>query len=159
MSAKLERLTRTLINLRFVPRENIESWVDVCTLIPSSVDHGEYYELCRMHYRCTLLVERYQGDCRLISSWVASWLKDYDGDRDHDQMPDPEIDIEALDASGTQWDVDLSIEFVEPILIVPANDGVITWKGQQWQLIDQPVVDTAEQLENVTQINPGEGTS
>ena len=150
MSAKLQDLTDYLIGLKFVPRENLESWVDLCTVIPASVNMGKYYELCRLHHRCTLLIERYTGDSRLITAWIAAWLKDHDSDRDNDRLPDPDIDIEALDASGTQWDVDVSIEFIEPVLIHPDDaNGTITWNGSQWSLIDQPVIDTAEELDRL----------
>ena len=150
MSFKLANLTDYLIGLEFVPRENLESWVDLCTVIPASVNVGHYYELCRLHHRCTLLIERYTGDSRLITAWIASWLKDHDSDRDNDRLPDPDIDIEALDASGTQWDVDVSIEFIEPVLIQPdETNGIITWNGSKWSLIDQPVIDTAEELDRL----------
>lgn len=157
MSLKLQQLTDHLIELAFVPRENIESWVDLCTVIPCSLNMGHYYELCRLHYRCTLFIERYSGDARLITAWIAAWLKDHDPDRDHDRMPDPDIDIEALDASGTQWDTDVSIEFVEAVLIRPAPDGVITWDGKQWELIEQPLIDTAEQLDQLQPEDTAQG--
>lgn len=150
MSAKLQELTDYLIDLDFIPVENIDSWVDVCTVIPASVNMGQYYELCRLHHRCTLILERYTGDSRLITAWIAAWLKDHDGDRDDDRLPDPDVDIEALDASGTQWDVDVSIEFVEPVLIEPDEfNGNIDWNGQKWRLIDAPVIDIAEEVDRV----------
>ena len=157
MSAKLQMLTDYLMDLDFIPRENLESWVDLCTVIPASVNMGHYYELCRLHHRCTLFIERYTGDSRLITAWIAAWLKDHDPDRDNDRLPDPDIDIEALDASGTQWDVDVSIEFIEPVLIEPDElNGNIDWNGQKWRLIDQPVIDTAEELDRLDPADPGE---
>lgn len=150
MSAKLQDLTDYLIGLEFVPRENLESWVDLCTVIPASMNMGHYYELCRLHHRCSLFIERYTGDSRLITAWIAAWLKDHDPDRDNDRLPDPDIEIEALDASGTQWDVDVSVEFIEPVLIQPDEiNGTITWNGSKWSLIDQTVIDTAEELDRL----------
>lgn len=147
MSFKLRSLTDYLIELDFAPRENIESWVDMCTLIPTSMSMGNYVQLCSLHHRCTVKIERYTGDSRLITAWIATWIHSFDSDRDHDQLPDPDIDIEALDASGTQWDVDLSIEFMEPVLIAadPEN-GNITWNEQKYALIKKPIIDTAKEI-------------
>lgn len=157
MSAKLQRLTDYLLDQDFVPRENLESWVDLCTVNLASVDLGHCYELCRLHHRCSLYIERYIGDSRLITAWIAAWLKDHDPDRDNDRLPDPDIDIQILDASGTQWYVDVSIEFIEPVLIEPDElNGNIDWNGQKWRLIDQPVVDIAEELERLDPAEPEE---
>lgn len=160
MSAKMQGLTDYLMDLDFIPRENIESWVDLCTIIPASLNHGQYFELCRLHHRCSLIIERYTGDSRLITAWIAAWLKDHDGERDADRLPDPDIDIEALDASGTQWDVDVSIEFIEPVLIEPDElNGNIQWHGRRWRLIDQPVIDIAEELDRLDPVDDGEQMS
>lgn len=157
MSAKLASLTDYLIGLNFVPRENLESCVDLCTVTPASINMGHYYELCKQHHRCTLLIERYTGDSRLIIAWIAAWLKDHDPDRDNDRLPDPDIDIKALDASGTQWNVDVSIEFIEPVLIQPDDaNGTIMWNGSQWSLIDHPVCDTAEELDRLEPVEDEE---
>ena len=149
MSRKLEDLTNYLAGMNFVTRENIDNWVDLCSVIQESKNMGHYLELCRLHYQCTILIERYTGDARLITAWLSAWLDDNDPDRDADRMPDPEIDIEALDASGTQWDVDISVEFTEPVMVVEGDNGNIFWQGQRWSLIDEPLVDVAESVEEV----------
>ena len=149
MSHKLQQITDYLIDLNFVARENIDTWVDLCSVIQESKSMGHYLELCRLHYQCTILIERYTGDARLITAWLAAWLDDHDPDRDQQQMPDPEIDIEALDASGTQWDVDISVEFTEPVMVIEGDNGNIQWMGQRWSLIDEPLVDIAESVEEV----------
>jgi len=118
-------------------------------MLMSGNNMGHYVELCTLHYQCTILIERYTGDARLITAWLASWLDDHDPDRDQQQMPDPEIDIEALDASGTQWDVDISIEFTEPVMVVEGSNGNIHWQGQRWNLIDEPLVDVARNVDEV----------
>ena len=154
MSRKLQQITDYLIELDFVASENIDIWVDLCSEILESRNMGHYLELCRMHYQCTILIERYTGDSRLIAAWLASWLDDHDPDRDAYRMPDPEIDIEALDASGTLWDVDISIEFTEPVMIVENDNGNICWHEKRWSLIDEPLVDVAE---SVDEVEPDEG--
>lgn len=150
MSVKLAQLTEHLISLAFIPRENLESWVDICTVIPESINHGHYQEICRLHHKCTLMIERYTGDSRLITAWMTAWLNDNDPDRDRDRMPDPDIDVEALDASGTTWDIDITLEFVEPVLVVEDQNGVIPWNGLNWSVIDEPIIDTARHVEWVT---------
>ncbi len=149
MSRKLQEITEYLTGLDFVPRENIDAWVDICHIIPEIMNMGQYMELCHLHHKCTILIERYTGDSRLITAWISAWLQDHDPDRSGARMPDPDIDVEALDASGTQWDVDISIEFVEPVMVIPDNEGNITWNNQQWSLIDEPVIDVAESVQEV----------
>ncbi|WP_420588202.1 phage tail protein [Bacterioplanoides sp.] len=159
MSYKLQQVTDFLVGLNFVPEENIDNWVDLCSVIPESRNMGKYLEICRLHHQCTLLIERYTGDSRLITAWVSAWLHDHDPDRDSYQLPDPDIDIEALDASGTQWDIDISIEFVEPVMVVMDDTGNIPWQGQRWSLIDDPLVDVAESVEEVEPEDRHKGVS
>ena len=132
-----------------MPQENIDSWVDICTVIPEVVNMGNYWEMCRLHHKCTILIERYTGDSRLITAYISAWINDYDNDRDDYQMPNPDIDIEALDASGTQWDVDITIEFMESVLVVQDDEGDITWKDERWSLIEDPLIDYAESVDGV----------
>ncbi len=149
MSHKLHQITSFLIEQDFIPRENIDSWVDLCAVIPESRNMGQYLEICRLHHQCTIVIERCTGDSRLITAWLSAWLNDNDPDRDADRMPDPDIDIEALDASGTQWDVDISVEFVEPVMVVMNDNGKIPWQGKHWSLIDEPLLDVAESVDGV----------
>jgi len=72
MSSKLTDITNHLIELDFCPRENIDAWVDICTVINESQSRGHYIELCRLHHKCTVMIERYQGDSRLITAWVSA---------------------------------------------------------------------------------------
>ena len=150
MSQKLQALTGYLIRLDFIQRENIDAWVDLCSVIPESRNKGEYMEVCRLHHKCTLLIERYTGDSRLITAWLSAWLMDNDPDRDQYGLTDPDIDVEALDASGSQWDIDISIEFVEPVMLLQDGNGPISWRGQHWRLIDDPIVDVAEEVDEVS---------
>ncbi len=46
MSSKLTDITNHLIELDFCPRENIDAWVDICTVINESQSRGHYIELC-----------------------------------------------------------------------------------------------------------------
>lgn len=149
MCEKLQNLTDYLLGLDFCPRENIDSWVDLATIIPEPRHQGQYAEICRYHHRCTVLIERFTGDSRLIAAWLAAWLEDYDPDRETDNMPDPEIDVEPLDASGTQWDVDINIEFLEPVMVQQNENGNIQWRMKQWSLIDVPLIDEATDVDSV----------
>ena len=72
MSRKLQQITDYLIELDFVASENIDIWVDLCSEILESRNMGHYLELCRMHYQCTILIERYTGDSRLIAAWFSA---------------------------------------------------------------------------------------
>ncbi len=153
MCEKLQNLTDYLLELKFCPRENIDSWVDLATVIPEPLNQGQYAEICRYHHRCTVIIERFTGDDRLIAAWISAWLEDYDPERQSDRMPDPEINVEPLDASGTQFDVDISIEFVEPVMVQQNSNGNIQWRMKRWSLIDEPVVDDATDVDSVEEQN------
>ncbi|WP_067522416.1 phage tail protein [Endozoicomonas ascidiicola] len=145
MSTKLQRLTEFLLEHRQCRKEDIDSWVDRCTLRPESSFEGKYHQLHIDHNVCSVLVERFSGNANLLKAMVTSWLQDNDdvNIRNRYELPDPSFDIEMLDKSGKRWDVDITIEFLEPLLVQEDPQGAIHWQGSRWSVIDAPIIDTA----------------
>ncbi len=151
MSHKLQQLTSHILSQKLCRNENIDSWVDRLTFPPESRDMGEYSEICQQHSTCTLFIERFVGDSREIIAQITAWLQENDKTREQFGLPDPEMDVTMLNKSGTSWDVDVSIEFYDPVMVKRDPAGRIQWQGDSWSLISEPLVDTAQE---VAQVDP-----
>ncbi|AMO55982.1 phage tail protein [Endozoicomonas montiporae] len=156
MSTKLQQLTSHLLGKRLARNEDIESWVDRCSIIPEARHMGEYAEICQQQSTCTVVIERFSGDARKIMALVTAWLQDNDDNRERFGLGDPEIDVTPLDKSGKSSDVDISLVFYDPVMVRLDTDGDIHWQGLRWSLIDDPLVDTAEEVAEVDPQGPGD---
>ncbi|MET4706724.1 phage tail protein [Endozoicomonas lisbonensis] len=151
MSSKLKSLTCYLISKKQCRQEDLDSWVDHCRIIPESSVEGEY---CQLHLNlttCTLFIEEFSGNATELVAHVSAWLQDNDdpNDRQRFGLTDPEMDITMLDSSGKKWDVDISLQFLEPVLVQEDPNGSIEWDSTRWSLIEEPVVDVATEAEGV----------
>ena len=151
MSLKLQQLTQHLLDNNSARPEQLEAWVDRLTLLPEQDVCGEHRQLHLEHARCTLIIESFSGHPGELKAQLSSWLYDQDdiAGRDRHGLPDIELDITALDASGTAWDVEVSVEFLEPLWVTPDDNGSLSWLGQSWSLIDAPQVTVARSIAGV----------
>ncbi len=149
MSLKLQKLTAHLLKQNLCHQEDVDSWVDSCRITPEARHKGEYSEIGQMVSSCTLFFERYPDDSRKILALVSGWLQDNDPDRDQVGLADPQINVTPLDKSGCSFDVDISLDFTDPIMVQVSADGDIFWQGKRWKLIDKPLVTTAEEVDGV----------
>ena len=154
MSVKLQQLTSLLLSKRLSRKEDIDSWVDRCSIVPEARAMGEYAEICQQQSHCTLFIERFSGDARQIMAQVTAWLQDNDDNRERFNLADPEIDVTPLDKSGKSHDVEISLEFYDPVMVRLDTDGDIHWQGLRWSLIDEPLIDTAEEVAEVDPQEP-----
>ena len=151
MSRLLQRLTTHLLDSRQCRREDIDSWIDRCTLIPEARYEGHYSQLHLDHNVCTVFIERFSGNADQLKAQITAWLQDNDDMhlRQRYTLPDPEIDITMLDKSGNKWDIDITIEFLEPVLVEEDPQGAIRWQGSTWSVINDPIIDTATEEDGV----------
>ena len=154
MSVKLQQLTSLLLSKRLSRKEDIDSWVDRCSIVPEARAMGEYAEICQQQSNCTLFIERFSGDAREIMAQVTAWLQENDDNRERFKLADPEIDVTPLDKSGKSHDVEISLEFYDPVMVRLDTDGDIHWQGLRWSLIDEPLIDTAEEVAEVDPQEP-----
>lgn len=149
MSSKLQALCAHLLASQQCTAKQLDSWVDARTLRLEPADGGQYMELCQRHSRCTVLIERFHGDADIFEALLAAWIQDHDdpNERSRQKLPDPEVEIEPL--GGNAFDIDITIEFLDPLLIEADPAGPIGWNGQQWSVISAPVIDTATDQQGV----------
>ena len=154
MSAKLRELTAHILAKGLCRQEEIDSWVDQEYIEIDTRNQGEYIQICRHKSRCTVFVERFRQDARLLSSVVVAWINENDYQREDDQLPVPEIDVTPLDSGNSErplFDIEITLEFMDDVLIKPDENGIITYKGEQWSLLDAPLIDTAVNVDGVGQ--------
>ena len=72
MSRLLQRLTSHLLDSRQCRREDIDSWIDRCTLIPEARYEGHYSQLHLDHNTCTVFIERFSGNADLLKAQITS---------------------------------------------------------------------------------------
>ena len=151
MSKKLQALTSHLIGTRQCRKENIDSWIDRCQIRQETSDEGLYQQLHLDHNACTVFIENFSGNGDTLRAQISAWLQDNDDTniRERYGLPDPEIDITPMDKSGKKWDVDIAVEFLDPVLVKPDENGDVIWDGLRWSIIDDPIVDTATDEDGV----------
>ncbi|WP_027361104.1 phage tail protein [Halodesulfovibrio aestuarii] len=140
---KLTALTSYLLQTAGITKEQVLSVADRGETIPTGRDLGHGVELGVFKYDALIQVEDFNGNSSELLLLVMGWLHDNDKDRDHAGLADPEVDASLNDDFTA--DVDLAIEFEEPLQIVPDEQGSILFNGRRWRVADVPI-DVAEEL-------------
>lgn len=150
MSAKLQALCKHLVDTQQCRIEQLESFVDRCTLTQDPSMCGHYSELCQVRSDCTLQIDDFNGGAITLLAQISAWLQDQDDtdQRDRLKLPDPELDITLLNKSGKS-DIDLTVSFIDPLLLREDPTGNISWQGQQWSVISEPDISTADTEQGV----------
>ncbi|MCP3941007.1 MAG: phage tail protein [Desulfobacteraceae bacterium] len=146
---KLSTLARHLLRLPGVNRDKIEAFADLGKLSLCATDLGQGFEIGKFRYDAVFSIERFPAaQAQLLLAVLAVWIAENDPGRDLLNLNDPDVDV-TLEDEQTAF-VQISIEFEEPLSIVPDPAGPITWEGQQWRVDDVPidVADTVDKLEN-----------
>lgn len=142
----LQALTRHLIERAGLRRERMGSFVDEGELdLLAGEDLGHGVTLGRMKYTGTISIENFRGDAHLLSLIVMGWLNDNDPNREMNGCSQPEMDVE--DNFDESFEVQIAVQFDEPLQMVPDPDGPITFNGQNWRVAEVPI-DVAEDLQN-----------
>lgn len=140
---KLTALTSFLLQAANLTKEQVLSVADRGETIPTGRDLGHGVELGVFKYDALIQVEAFNGSSSELLLLVMGWLHDHDKDRDHAGLADPEVDASLNDDFTA--DVDLAIEFEEPLQMVPDEQGAILFNGRKWRVADVPI-DVAEEL-------------
>ena len=152
MSAKLKALTACILDKGLCRQEEIDSWVNQVYIEVDTGDKGRYVQLGRHKSRCTVFIERFRQDARLLSSVVITWINENDYLRENDLLPVPEINVTPLDSGNHKlplFDIEITLYFMDDILIKPDENGIITYKGERWSLLDTLLIDTALNVDGV----------
>ncbi len=84
-----------------------------------------------MRYRAVIILERLADHPARLMALVGSWLENNDPDRDG--LPDPVFDVEQMDRDLA--DVELAVEFVEPVHLAEDSAGEIEAFGRRWAFV------------------------
>ncbi|HGM6482334.1 TPA: phage tail protein [Pseudomonas aeruginosa] len=128
---KLRALTAYLIDRQLVPTEQLDSFAEQVSLTLVWKPEREGLRLGAMRYRAVIILERLADHPGRLMALVGSWLENNDQDRDG--LPDPVFDVEQMDPDLA--DVELSVEFVEPLHLAADPAGEIEAFGQRWAFV------------------------
>ena len=152
MSAKLKALTACILDKGLCRQEEMDSWVDQVYIDIDTRVQGEYVQIGRHRSRCTVFIERFRQDARLLSSVVITWINENDYLRENDLLPAPEINVTPLDSGNHKlplFDIEITLYFIDEVLIIPDENGIITYKGERWSLLDTSLVNTALNVDGI----------
>ncbi len=128
---KLRALTAYLIERRLVPAEQLDSFAEQVSLALVWKPEERGLRLGDMRYRAVVILERLADHPARLMALVGSWLENNDQDRDG--LPDPVFDVEQMDRDLA--DVELAVEFVEPVHLAEDPAGEIEAFGQRWAFV------------------------
>lgn len=128
---KLRALTAYLIERRLVPAEQLDSFAEQVSLALVWKPEERGLRLGDMRYRAVVIMERLADHPARLMALVGSWLENNDQDRDG--LPDPVFDVEQMDSDLA--DVELAVEFVEPVHLAEDSDGEIEAFGRRWAFV------------------------
>lgn len=129
---KLRGLTRHLLERRLVRAEQLDSWTEQVTLELLWKPTTSGLLMGNQRYRAVIVLERFADHPGRLMALVGSWLENHDADRD-DDLPAPTFDIEPLD--NDLFDVELTLEFVEPLHLGEDPHGEIEAFDKRWAFV------------------------
>lgn len=130
---KLQALTKYLISCRLVPYEQLDSWADQVNLDLIWKPDVDGMRMGDMRYSATIELERFDDHPSRLMALVGSWLEANDPNRDRDELPAPKFDISMLD--NDLADVDITLEFNEPLYLAEDPAGEIQAHGKTWAFV------------------------
>ena len=130
---KLKALTAYLIACRLVPSEQLDSWADQVNLDLIWKPDVDGMRMGDMRYSATIVLERFDDHPSRLMALVGSWLEANDPNRDRDELPAPKFDISMLD--NDLADVDITLEFNEPLYLAEDPAGEIEAHGKTWAFV------------------------
>ena len=141
---KLSGLAAHLLTLPGITRDQMEAFADQGKLSLTGKDLGHGLEVGRFRYDAVISIERCPGSiAELLLSCIVVWLNKYDAERFDLDLPDPDVDVSLSDEQTV--DVEIGVEFDEPLVIVPDPEGPLAFEGAQWRVGDAGI-NVAENL-------------
>ena len=130
---KLKALTTYLLERRLVKPEQLDSWADQVNLDLIWKPDVDGMRMGDMRYSATIVLERFDDHPSRLMALVGSWLEANDPNRDRDELPAPKFDISMLD--NDLADVDITLEFNEPLYLAEDPAGEIESHGKTWAFV------------------------
>lgn len=130
---QLQALTAFLTERRLVLPEQLDSWTEQVDLVLVWNEGERGLHMGNMRYRAVFVLERFADHPGRLMALVGSWLETNDPDRDRHNLAAPTFNIEPLD--NDLFDVELTLEFVEPQYLAPDPVGEIVAFGKTWSFV------------------------
>jgi hypothetical protein len=86
-----------------------------------------------MRYRAAIVLERFADHPARLMALIGSWLETYDPERDRHELPAAQFAVEPLD--NDLFDVEITLEFVEPQYLAEDPAGEIQAFGKTWAFV------------------------
>ncbi|WP_444894919.1 phage tail protein [Microbulbifer sp. SSSA005] len=134
---KLRAITGFLLDANLVSYEQLDSWMEDGKLETTSKNLGNGICICRLRYDAVISIERFAKSPKLLFALVTTWVQDQDAERNNQELPDPEVDIDMI--NDRKSDVEIRIAFYEDIELVPDDSGVIPYDGKNWSIAAVPI--------------------
>lgn len=130
---KMRALTRHLVERHLAASDQIDSWAEQVqlTLVWKPGPHGLH--MADMRYSAMISLNHFMALPGRLFALVGSWLENHDSGRERLELSAPTFDIEQLDADIAN--VDITLEFVEPLHLVQQDDGEIEAFGERWAFV------------------------
>lgn len=130
---KIQALTAYLLDRQLVLPEQLDSWVEQMDseLIWKETERGLH--MGDMTYRAVFDLERFTGSPSRLLALVGTWLEANDPDRE--DLPAPAFVIEPIDLDNDLFDVELTLQFVEPQYLAEDDDGEFQAFGKTWAFV------------------------
>lgn len=130
---KLRALTRDLVDRFMVPSEQFDSWAEQVTLTLMWKPTEQGLHMGDMRYRAVIVLERFADNPARLMALVGSWLENNDPDRENDDLAPPTFEIDQLDPDLA--DVELQLDFIEPLHLAESATGEIEAFGKRWDFV------------------------
>lgn len=130
---KIQALTGYLLDRQLVQPEQLQSWVEQMDseLIWKETERGLH--MGDMTYRAIFDLERFTGSPSRLLALVGTWLEANDPDRE--DLPAPAFVIEPIDLDNDLFDVELTLQFLEPQYLAEDDDGEFQAFGKTWAFV------------------------
>lgn len=130
---KLRALTRDLVDRFMVPSEQFDSWAEQVTLTLHWKPSEQGLHMGDMRYRAVIVIARFADSPGRLMALLGSWLEVNDPGRENDQLPAPVFEIDQLTPDVA--DIELQLDFIEPLHLAESDDGEINAFGKRWAFV------------------------
>lgn len=130
---KLRALTRALVERFLVPPEQFDSWAEQVTLTLNWKPTEQGLHMGDMRYRAVIVIARFADNAARLMALLGAWLEVNDPGREDKQLAAPVIEIDQLTPDVA--DIELQLDFIEPLHLAEADDGEIEAFGKRWAFV------------------------
>ncbi|WP_409312712.1 phage tail protein [Pseudomonas putida] len=130
---KIKALTAYLLERQLVMPEQLQSWVEQMDTELLWKETTQGLHMGDMTYRAVFDLERFTGSPTRLLALVGTWLEANDPDRE--DLPAPAFVIEPIDLDNDLFDVELTVQFVEPQYLAEDDNGEFEAFGKTWAFV------------------------